>query len=289
MAETTLTLRRRVPDDERLGGLEPSSPGWVIGFPAIFPEVYAEEAICLHEIPSRELKLQAIRIGELGIAAIPNEVFALTGLKIKARSPLPLTMNIELANGSEGYIPPPEQHVLGGYTTWPARTAALEVQAEPRIVETVLGPAGTGRGPAAPDVARHGHPTPSMSWPPGPWPTGGSTRWRDQRALDATGREHEIRYENGIAFFLPGPDLPGLRDGGRISRAACAGDAEEMAEPAGIGRPGHECDLGLDGLEPLLHPADEVLHAAVGPVLVPAERRVVHVGGRDLGPCCLLR
>ena len=43
----------------------------------------------LHEDPERELKLQAIRIGELGIAAIPNEVFALTGLKIKAQSPLP--------------------------------------------------------------------------------------------------------------------------------------------------------------------------------------------------------
>jgi hypothetical protein len=47
-------------------------------------------------------------------------------------------MNIELANGAEGYIPPPEQHKLGGYTTWPARTAGLEVGAEPRIVETLL-------------------------------------------------------------------------------------------------------------------------------------------------------
>src|SRR6516225_7421539 len=47
-------------------------------------------------------------------------------------------MNIELANGSEGYIPPPEQHALGGYTTWPARTAGLEVQAEPRIVAALL-------------------------------------------------------------------------------------------------------------------------------------------------------
>ena len=48
-------------------------------------------------------------------------------------------MNIELANGSEGYIPPPEQHALGGYTTWPARTAGLEVQAEPKIVAALLG------------------------------------------------------------------------------------------------------------------------------------------------------
>jgi hypothetical protein len=45
---------------------------------------------------------------------------------------------MELTNGAAGYIPPPEQHALGGYTTWPARTAGLEVNAEPRIVETVL-------------------------------------------------------------------------------------------------------------------------------------------------------
>ena len=51
------------------------------------PEVYAKEAIFLHDEPRRELKLQAIRIGELGITAIPNEVFAITGLKIKSAKP----------------------------------------------------------------------------------------------------------------------------------------------------------------------------------------------------------
>src|SRR5690606_1445637 len=59
-------------------------------------------------------------------------------LKLKAQSPLQPLMNLELAGGAEGYIPPPEQHYLGGYTTWPARTAGLEVDAEPRIVETLL-------------------------------------------------------------------------------------------------------------------------------------------------------
>jgi Ku70/Ku80 beta-barrel domain len=86
----------------------------------------------------RKLKLQALRVGELGITAIPSEVFAITGLKLKAQSPLQPTFNIELANGSEGYIPPAEQHRLGGYTTWPARTAALETEAGPKIVEALL-------------------------------------------------------------------------------------------------------------------------------------------------------
>jgi hypothetical protein len=138
MAETTLTLNRRVPDPDRLdwarkrvaelGGKKPTTQ----------PDIYAREAVFLHEEPKRELKLQAVRVGDVGIAAIPNEVFALTGLKIKARSPLAATFTVELANGAEGYIPPPEQHALGGYTTWPARTAGLEVRAEPKIVDAVL-------------------------------------------------------------------------------------------------------------------------------------------------------
>ena len=43
------------------------------------------------------------------------------------------TMNISLANGGEGYIAPPEQHKLGGYTTWRARSSCLEELAEPKI------------------------------------------------------------------------------------------------------------------------------------------------------------
>ncbi len=101
-------------------------------------EVYAQQALWLHEHPTVELVLQGVRVGELGLAAIPNEVYAITGLKLKAQSPLVPLMNLELANGACGYIPPPEQHYLGGYTTWPARTAGLEVDAEPRIVEAVL-------------------------------------------------------------------------------------------------------------------------------------------------------
>ncbi len=83
--------------------------------------------------------LQTIGIGDLAITAIPNEVYGITGLKLKAQSPFKVTFNMGLANGAAGYIPPPEQHYLGGYTTWPARTAGLETTAEPQILETLLG------------------------------------------------------------------------------------------------------------------------------------------------------
>ncbi len=79
------------------------------------PQVYAEEALKLSEFPGRvSLRLQAMRIGELGIAAVPCEVFAETGLEIKQRSSLRPTFVIELANGFNGYLPTPQQHEWGG-------------------------------------------------------------------------------------------------------------------------------------------------------------------------------
>jgi hypothetical protein len=138
MAETTLPLKRRLPSTARLEWAAEINKNRGDLRPRNLPEVYAEQAVWLNENPSTELLLQAVRIGELGITAIPNEVFAITGLKLKAQSPIQPLMNIELANGAEGYIPPPEQHYLGGYTTWPARTAGLETEAEPKIVAALL-------------------------------------------------------------------------------------------------------------------------------------------------------
>ncbi|MCL5283069.1 MAG: hypothetical protein M1376_24570 [Planctomycetes bacterium] len=106
---------------------------------ALLPPDLARETVLLDQLPpTRELKLQAIRIGDFGIAAIPCEVYGRTGLKIKQDSPLKPTMNISLANGGEGYLPPPDQFPLGGYTTWRARTSCLEVEAEPKIANAVL-------------------------------------------------------------------------------------------------------------------------------------------------------
>ncbi len=138
MAEKRLEIGRRLPDQTRLAWARPINQERAEQPPRSREEVYAQQAEWIQENPKAELVLQAIRIGELGITAMPNEVYGITGLKIKKQSPLASTFNCELANGAEGYIPPPEQHRLGGYTTWPVRTAGLEEQAEPKIVETVL-------------------------------------------------------------------------------------------------------------------------------------------------------
>jgi hypothetical protein len=103
------------------------------------PEIYAREAIKLSAyLPTVMVPLQAMRIGELGIAAIPCETFAETGLAIKQASPLAPTFVIEIANGYHGYLPTPEQHAWGGYETWPARSSCLEIEAEPKIRQAAL-------------------------------------------------------------------------------------------------------------------------------------------------------
>jgi hypothetical protein len=103
-----------------------------------YEEAYAKRTLDLAESPEDvSIPLQTISIGELGIAAIPFEVFTQTGLDIKSRSPFKATFTIELANGSYGYLPTPEQHKLGGYETW-LGTNRVEEQASTKILDALL-------------------------------------------------------------------------------------------------------------------------------------------------------
>lgn len=100
--------------------------------------IYARETVLLGDYgTSVRIKLQAMRIGSLAIVACPCEVFTETGLEIKRRSPFKPTFTISLANGYNGYLPPPEQQLLGGYETWRARSSYLSADSEPKIVMTI--------------------------------------------------------------------------------------------------------------------------------------------------------
>jgi putative membrane-bound dehydrogenase-like protein len=117
-------------------------------------------------------------------------------------------MNISLANGSEGYIPPPEQHALGGYTTWPARTAALVSMAEPAIVQCIhelLQKLAEGKIEAVPNFPREqngNYPQTILASKP-EW------YWRldDLRYLpiDTKGDLLAGSFEPGIALYVDGP------------------------------------------------------------------------------------
>jgi hypothetical protein len=210
MLERKLTLQRRTPDKARLQWAENIVEKMQGPKPKSKQEVYALEQIYLHNDQARELKLQVLRIGELGITAIPCEVFGITGLKIKARSPLRPTFNIELAGGSEGYIPPPEQHVLGGYTTWPARSAGLEVEAEPKILEEVLSMletvSGKKRRELKPAISSYDKAV-LESEPMAYWCM---DELQGRYAVDASGNSNTAIYEDGVAFYLQGPVRPGM-------------------------------------------------------------------------------
>lgn len=236
MAERKLTLARRTPDEKRLAWARD-----VIARmkdrsrPTSIPEVYAFEQLALHDEPKREMIFQAVRIGELGITALPTEVFGITGLKIKAQSPLVPTFNVELANGAEGYIPPPEQHKLGGYTTWPARSAGLEVQAEPRIVETVLQLLEQVSGKPRSAVLAFGGPfqiAVTKSRPLAQW---AFEEFAGPQAVDSSGHNHHGVYEDGVAFYLDGADRPGLAPAGHTNRAAHFAGGRMKARVPGLG------------------------------------------------------
>jgi neutral ceramidase len=99
---------------------------------------YAERCRALLEGPDEYVvPLQAVRIGDLGIASIPFEVFTEIGLEIKQQTPFADQFTISLANGSYGYLPTPAQHEKGGYETWMG-TNRVQLDASDRITENLL-------------------------------------------------------------------------------------------------------------------------------------------------------
>lgn len=220
MAEERLNLAYRVPDAQRLQWARGIVEAMGDRLPQTSEEIYAREQIYLHEMQTGEIVIQGIAIGDIAISTMPTETYALTGMKIKNHSPLDKTMVIELANGGDGYIPPPEQHVLGGYNTWAARSAGLEVNAEPKMTEAALRtlekaadkqrkPYTQTVGPSAKKILE-GKPT---------------AYWRmdemgGQRAKDHSGNHHDGFYEPGVVFFLDGPLSDQFTTGGEVNRAA---------------------------------------------------------------------
>ena len=85
----------------------------------VFARAASRRTLAVAEGPATvDVPLQAVRVGDLCVCAIPFETFVEIGLDLKQRSPFPHTIVVGLANGYNGYLPTPEQHKLGGYETW---------------------------------------------------------------------------------------------------------------------------------------------------------------------------
>lgn len=93
--------------------------------------IYAREQVLLNELPDElPFPVQAIKIGNGIIGGLGGEIFAETGLWLKANSVIQNYFTIGLANGNCGYVPPAHEFELGGYETWRSRTSKLEEHAE---------------------------------------------------------------------------------------------------------------------------------------------------------------
>ncbi len=123
MRERIITLKYRRPTAEQLAAarkvLEIKDSAEIARLPRL-AQNYARNMVNAAERTGDTLnvKLQALRIGDLAVCAIPFETFVEIGLELKDCSPFPQTMVVGLANGRYGYLPTPEQHRLGGYETW---------------------------------------------------------------------------------------------------------------------------------------------------------------------------
>ena len=83
--------------------------------------------------PPIDAELQALRLGELGIATAPGEIFNEIAQAIKASSPFSHTFFAGYANGSIGYVPVPAAYPEGGYEV----THACQVDPEAAgLIET---------------------------------------------------------------------------------------------------------------------------------------------------------
>jgi hypothetical protein len=219
MAEQRMTLKYRVADKQRLEWAQRIITQMGDRLPKTPTEVYAREQLILNERQQTEIVVQALRLGDIGIATTPCETYAITGLKVKAASPLAHNIVIELANGGDGYIPPPEQHAFGGYNTWAARSAGLEVQAEPKITQTAIRLLEQVSGePRRPWQLSEGTASKAIrDLKPLAW-------WRlnefvGPHAEDASGHHREAHYETANTFYLEGPHSAAFCAEGQKNRA----------------------------------------------------------------------
>jgi len=83
--------------------------------------------------------LQAWRIGEVGFASLPGELFVDWGLRIKEQSPFPWTYPVELGGDYLGYLVTEQAWRSGGYESLTARSAKPSVEGVAKMVEGALG------------------------------------------------------------------------------------------------------------------------------------------------------
>jgi neutral ceramidase len=113
-----------------------------LGAGPVAERVYARERRLVAEEraarPVIDCEVQAVRVGDLGIATNGAEFFCQLGLDIKAASPFSRTWVVSLANQWVGYVATPSAYYAGGYEPRTARSAKLAPWAGQALVEGAL-------------------------------------------------------------------------------------------------------------------------------------------------------
>jgi hypothetical protein len=118
-------------------------------------EVFRKELRLIRKAGLREDRtiVQAWRIGEVGFASLPGELFLEWGLKIKAESPFPWTFPVELGGDCLGYLVTEQAWQAGGYESLISRWTRPSVEGVARMVDVALNLLGQ-LWKAAPAVSR---------------------------------------------------------------------------------------------------------------------------------------
>jgi hypothetical protein len=66
-------------------------------------------------LPTIPAPLSAWRVGDVGLAFAPGEIFTETGMAVKRESPLRDTCFAAYTDATIGYVPVPEAYPEGGY------------------------------------------------------------------------------------------------------------------------------------------------------------------------------
>ncbi|MDE2817644.1 MAG: hypothetical protein OXM03_07885 [Chloroflexota bacterium] len=115
---------------------------WVVGqtLPHGLSDVYAVECQRLAQMPlSHSAPVQALRLGDASIVALPGEIFVEFGLNIKQQSPASPQFVVSLANGYIGYVCTDKaltEH--GGYETWAGYSSLGGVGTGPAMEKCAL-------------------------------------------------------------------------------------------------------------------------------------------------------
>jgi hypothetical protein len=103
-------------------------------------EAFLKELEIMRKAGKTEAKtiIQAWRIGNIGFASIPGELFVEWGLKIKAESPFPWTFPVELGGDYLGYLVTEQAWKAGGYESLICRSAKPSVAGVAKMVAKAL-------------------------------------------------------------------------------------------------------------------------------------------------------